>query len=163
MEGKSVSASAIQQYHEIFPQDLNPKKTMFGGKAMELIDRIAGTVAHKHSGRICVTLGMDSLRFLSPARMGEHLLLKAAVNRVWNRSMEIGVKIVAENFQSGESRHVVSAYLTFVALDESCQPTAITPVIPETDDEKRRYEKADQRREMRFALAKMMKKDSHQV
>jgi len=158
-QGKPVRASVVEQYHEIFPQDLNPKQTMFGGRVMELIDRIAGIVAHRHSGGICVTLGVDSLRFWNPAKMGETLLIKAAVNRVWTKSMEIGARIMAENFQTGELRHVVSAYLTFVALDENCKPIPILPVIPETGDEGRRYEKAEQRRQLRFQLAELMKKE----
>ena len=147
---KSPSESAIEQnVYKIFPNDLNSKYTVFGGLVMSLCDRTALIVAERHSGCTCVTAAVDSLNFLAPARSGETLVVKAAINRSWSSSMEIGVHVAAEDSHTGDSRHVVSAYLTFVALDGDGKPTTVPQVDPQTDDEKRRYEEAGRRREMR--------------
>ena len=147
---KSPRDSAIDQnVHKVFPNDLNSEYTVFGGLVMGLCDRTALIVAERHSGRTCVTAAVDSLNFLAPARSGETLIVKAAVNRTWNSSMEIGVYVAAENSHSGERRHVVSAYLTFVALDEAGRPVPVPALRPETDVELRRYEAAERRRNAR--------------
>ena len=149
--GKTVRESAINdQTAIVFPNDLNALGTLFGGRVMEMADRIAAVVAKRHSGRWCVTLGIDSVRFHAPARRGDVLVLKAAVNRVWRTSMEIGIKVFADDFRTFDRRHIVSAYFTFVALDDQFKPVEIPPVIPETEDEKRRYERADERRRARM-------------
>ncbi len=149
--GRAPSHSAVEQnVYKIFPNDLNAEQTVFGGLVMALCDRTALIVAERHSGTICVTAAVDSLNFLSPARTGETLLVKASVNRAWNTSMEIGVRVVAENSRTGEDRHVVSAYLTFVGLDQEGRPTTVPDVLPETDDEKRRYRSAQVRRDARL-------------
>ncbi len=151
MSGRAPSHSAVEHnVYKIFPNDLNAEQTVFGGLVMGLCDRTALIVAERHSGTICVTAAVDSLNFLSPARTGETLVVKASVNRAWNTSMEIGVRVVAENSRSGEVRHVVSAYLTFVGLDGTGRPTAVPDVVPETDDEKRRYRAAQVRRDARL-------------
>jgi acyl-CoA hydrolase len=148
----SPSESAVDQnVYKIFPNDLNSKYTVFGGLVMSLCDRTALIVAERHSGCTCVTAAVDSLNFLAPARSGETLVVKAAINRSWSSSMEIGVHVAAEDSHTGDARHVVSAYLTFVALDDDGKPTTVPPVEPQTDDEKRRYEEAGRRREMRLA------------
>ena len=148
---KPVRFSAVDYYpYEIFPQDLNPNNTVFGGVVLRAADHIAGVVAQKHTRKTCVTLLVDSVRFLAPARQGETLNFKTAVNRVWNTSLEIGVKVIAENYQTDETRHVLSAYFTFVAIDENGRPTAICPVTPETDEEKQRFEEAEIRRQLRL-------------
>src|SRR5438045_3777705 len=151
MTAKPVSASAINdQTAIVFPNDLNTLGTLFGGRVMEMADRVAAVVAKRHTGRNCVTLGIDSVRFLAGARHGDILIFKAGVNRVWRTSMEIGLKVFAEDFRTMQRKHIVSAYFTFVAVDENLCPTAIAPVIPETDDQKRRYNQADQRRQQRL-------------
>ena len=150
-DGKSPAESAVDQnVYKIFPNDLNSKYTVFGGLVMGLCDRTALIVAERHSGSTCVTAAVDSLNFLAPARSGETLVVKAAINRSWSSSMEIGVHVAAEDSHSGDTRHVLSAYLTFVALDDHDKPTAVPRVVPETTDEKRRYEEAGQRRESRL-------------
>jgi acyl-CoA hydrolase len=149
--GKSPAESSVgQNVYKVFPNDLNSEYTVFGGLVMGLCDRTALIVAERHSGETCVTAAVDSLNFLAPARSGETLIVKAAVNRSWRSSMEIGVHVAAENSHSGETRHVVSAYLTFVALDNHGRPTSVPPVEPVTDTEKRRFEQAGQRREARL-------------
>jgi len=149
--GKAPSESAIEQnVYKVFPNDLNSKYTVFGGLVMSLCDRVALIVAERHSGRPSVTAAVDSLNFLAPARAGDTLIIKAAVNRAWRSSMEIGVHVGAENSHTGEARHVVSAYLTFVALGEDGKPHSVPPVLPRTEVEKRRFEEAGQRREQRL-------------
>jgi acyl-CoA hydrolase len=150
---KSPSESAVEQnVYKIFPNDLNSERTVFGGLVMGLCDRTALIVAERHSGNSCVTAAVDSLNFLAPAHSGETLLVKAAVNRAWKSSMEIGVHVVAENSFNGDTRHVVSAYLTFVALDDSGAPTQVPAVLPQTDTELRRFEDAMVRRDARLAM-----------
>jgi acyl-CoA hydrolase len=149
---RSPSESAVDQnVYKIFPNDLNAKYTVFGGLVMGLCDRTALIVAERHSGCTCVTAAVDSLNFLAPARSGETLAVKAAINRSWSSSMEIGVHVAAEDSHTGDARHVVSAYLTFVALDDAGKPTAVPLVDPQTDDERRRYAEAGRRRELRLA------------
>ncbi|MEJ2275720.1 MAG: acyl-CoA thioesterase [Woeseiaceae bacterium] len=149
--GKSPAESKVEQnVHKIFPNDLNSEYTVFGGLVMGLCDRTALIVAERHSGRTCVTAAVDSLNFLAPARSGETLIVKASVNRAWRSSMEIGVHVAAENSHTGDIRHVVSAYLTFVALDDRGNPATVPAVVPGTDDEKRRFERAGLRRKARL-------------
>ena len=151
-KGKAPSASSVEQnVYKVFPNDLNSKYTVFGGLVMSLCDRTALIVAERHSGGTCVTAAVDSLNFLAPARAGDTLIVKAAVNRSWRSSMEIGVHVAAEDSFSGDTRHVVSAYLTFVALDEAGKTRKVPRVLPESADEKRRYEEAQQRRDGRLA------------
>ncbi|MDZ7770458.1 MAG: acyl-CoA thioesterase [Woeseia sp.] len=153
--GKSPAESAIvQNVYKIFPNDLNAEKTVFGGLVMGLCDRTALIVAERHTGSACVTAAVDSLNFLAPAGSGETLIVKAAVNRAWTTSMEIGVHVTAENSRDGERRHVVSAYLTFVAVDDSGKPTPVPPIVPKSDEDKRRYREAGERREARLAARK---------
>ena len=151
MQGKPVHESAINdQTAIVFPTDLNALGTLFGGRVMEMADVLCAIVARRHADRYCVTLGIDSVRFLAPARHGDILVFKAAVNRVWRTSMEVGVKVFADEGQTLARKHIVSAYFTFVAVDEHMNKVEIPPVIPETEDEKRRYGDADQRRQVRM-------------
>ena len=151
MEGKPVSASAvIDQVIEVFPNDLNPHGTLFGGRVMQIIDSLAAIVAKRHSGRVSVTLGIDSVRFQNPARRGDILVCMASVNRAWRTSMEVGVKVLAEDFRTLEQKEILVAYFTFVAIDDDHKPVEVIPVIPETADQKRRYHEAEHRRQMRL-------------
>jgi acyl-CoA hydrolase len=155
LAGKPVCESAINdQTAIVFPNDINVIGTLYGGRAMEMADEVAAIVAKRHSGRTCVTLGIDSVRFLAPARRGDILVIKAAVNRVWRTSMEVGLKILADDFRTGTRTHIVSAYFTFVGVDEDLKPVELAPVIPQSDEEKRRYEQADVRRKARMAVAR---------
>jgi len=151
-DGKTPSTSSVEQnVYKVFPNDLNSKYTVFGGLVMSLCDRTALIVAERHSGGTCVTAAVDSLNFLAPARAGDTLIVKAAVNRSWRSSMEIGVHVAAEDSFSGDTRHVVSAYLTFVALDENGKTRSVPPLLPESAVEKRRYKEAQLRRDGRLA------------
>lgn len=152
MQTKSPGDSAIEQnVYKVFPNDLNSKYTVFGGLVMSLCDRTALIVAERHSGHACVTAALDSLEFLAAANIGDTLIIKAAVNRTWRSSMEIGVRVSAENSLQGSVRHIVSAYLTFVALDDNGRPTSVPELIPQTEIEKQRYEDAARRRDQRLA------------
>jgi acyl-CoA hydrolase len=151
MEGKSPSASAIvDQVVEVFPNDLNAHGTLFGGRVMQIVDSLAAIVAKRHSGRVCVTLGIDSVRFLNPARRGDILVCMASINRAWRTSMEVGVKVLAEDFRTLQQREILSAYFTFVAVDDDHKPIEVIPVVPETPEQIQRYNQAGLRRERRL-------------
>ena len=152
---KTVKESSIEgHHHEIFPNDLSPNNTVFGGRIMEIADMLAAACAKKHSGKTCATLMVDSLRFVSPAKRGEILIFYAAVNRAWKTSMEVGIKVITAASPEGESRKVVSAFFTLVSLDQFNNPSPTCEVVPESEEEKRRYEEAQERREVRIAHAK---------
>lgn len=151
MEGKPVSASAIiDQVVEVFPNDLNPHGTLFGGKVLQVADNLAAIVCKRHSNKVCVTLGIDSVRFINPARHGDILVCKSSINRTWRTSLEVGVKVIAEDFRTLEQKDILTAYFTFVAVDDDLKPVEVNPVIPETPDEWRRYEQAEIRRNLRL-------------
>jgi acyl-CoA hydrolase len=150
MEAKPVSASAAEFTHLVLPSDTNALGSIFGGRIMEWTDIGAAIVASRHCRKVAVTASMDALHFISPIRLGDIVILKASVNFTHRTSMEIGVRIESENPLSGDRRHTASAYLTFVALDESGNPTEVPPVQPETTEEKRRFQEGQRRRDERM-------------
>jgi acyl-CoA hydrolase len=133
----------------VLPNDANPLNALLGGRLMHWIDLAGAMAAHRHSRQYVVTASIDHLDFLVPVRVGDFVVLRSSVNRVYHTSMEVGVKVWVENYRSQENRHVSSAYLTFVAIDAAGNHMAVPPVVPETEDEKRRYEDAAHRREIR--------------
>jgi acyl-CoA hydrolase len=156
---KTVASTAVDSHtYKIFPNDLNSNQTVFGGLVMATLDRICLVVAERHAEQVCVTASVDALHFLAPAHAGEILIFKAALNRSWNASMEVGIKVLAENFRTGKHRHVVSAYFTFVALDEEGCTVGVPAVIPETTIEKRRFKEAGLRRERRLQIAEEIRR-----
>ena len=120
---------------------------------MHWIDVAGALAAHRHSLQYVVTASIDHLDFLVPVRVGDIVILRSSVNRVFHTSMEVGVKVWVENYHTETKKHVSSAYLTFVAVDQAGNRLPVAPVIPETDDEKRRHEGALRRREIRRAEA----------
>lgn len=143
---KQASESAVEMTQIVLPSHGNALGTVFGGQVAAWIDICAAVAAMRHARNIVVTASMDDLHFMAPAHVGEVLVLRAHVNRAFGTSMEVGVRVEAENPLTGEHRHTATAYLTFVSLDVEGRRVAVPPVIPETDDEKRRYEQADLRR-----------------
>jgi acyl-CoA hydrolase len=133
----------------VLPNDANPLNALLGGRLMHWIDMAAAMAAHRHSRQYVVTASIDHLDFLVPVRVGDIVILRSSVNRVYRTSMEVGVKVWVENYHTESTQHVSSAYLTFVAVDASGRRLPVAPVIPETDEEKRRYEDALRRRELR--------------
>jgi acyl-CoA hydrolase len=152
MTPKAVRES-VSEYSELaLPNDANGLGNVLGGKVMHLVDLAAALAALRHARRPVVTASVDYMNFLHPVKIGQLILLRSSVNRVFRSSMEIGVKVWVEDLQTGAVRHTSSAYLTFVALDASGQTVPIPPVIPETEDEKRRYEEAARRRDYRLEM-----------
>jgi len=148
---RPVAASAVREHiYKVFPNDMNANATVFGGMVMATIDRISLVVSERHSGHVCVTASVDSVHFMAAARTGDTLIFSAACNRAWNTSMEIGCRVIAEDSYSGERRHIVSAYSTFVALDEDHKPVAVPGLVCESEAEKQRFEEAGLRREGRL-------------
>jgi acyl-CoA hydrolase len=121
------------------------------------VDLAAAIAGMRHAQRPVVTASVDSLHFLAPVHIGELITLRASVNRVFRTSMEIGVKVTTEKLLTGEQTHTCSAYLTFVALDRDGRAVPIVPVIPETEEEKRRFEHAGERRAYRLATRDRLK------
>lgn len=146
---RPVRQSQSQMAEVVLPNDANPLGNLLGGKLMHMIDIAGALAAHRHSRSYVVTASMDHIDFLLPVHIGDLLILKSSVNRAFNTSMEVGVKCWVENYIAGTTRHVASAYLTFVAVDQHGRRHAVPPVVPESDEEKRRYEDAGRRREAR--------------
>ncbi len=152
LPGKAVRES-VSEYSELaLPNDANSLGNVLGGKVMHLVDLAAAMAAIRHSRRPCVTASVDSLHFLHPVRIGQLIVLRSSVNRVFRTSMEVGVQVETEELLTGRKLHTCSAYLTFVALDDDRHATAIPPVIPESEDEHRRFREAGERREYRLAM-----------
>jgi len=146
---RAVRESQSQMAEEVLPNDANPLGTLLGGRLMHLIDIAGAMAAHRHSRSHVVTASMDHIDFHQAVHIGDLLILKSSVNRAFNTSMEVGVKCWVENYIAGTTRHVASAYLTFVAVDERGKHRAVPPVVAETEEEKRRYEDAGRRRDLR--------------
>jgi acyl-CoA hydrolase len=157
MEGKAVRESASEYSELALPNDANGLGNMLGGKVMHLVDLAAAMAGLRHAHQPIVTASVDSLHFLHPVHIGELIILRSSVNRVFRSSMEIGVKVMTEKLLTGERLHTCSAYLTFVAVDREGKAIAIAPVIPETEDEIRRYRQAGERREYRLAMRNRLK------
>ena len=152
MTPKAVRESASEYSELALPNDANGLGNVLGGKVMHLVDLAGALAAIRHARRPVVTASVDHMNFLHPVKIGQLILLKSSVNRVFRSSMEIGVKVWVEDLRTGAVRHTSSAYLTFVALDANGQTVPIPPVIPETEDEKRRYEEAARRRDYRLEM-----------
>jgi uncharacterized protein (TIGR00369 family) len=149
MEGKRVSDSAVMMAQLMNPEDANPAGNVHGGVIMKLIDNAAGVVAARHARSNVVTASIDRLDFIRPAFIGDLVILRASLNHAGRTSVEVGVRVEAENLLTGDVRHTASAYLTFVALDKNGSPLEVPRLILETDDDRRRNQEAMARREMR--------------
>jgi len=151
MDGKRVKDSSVIMAQMMIPQDANPAGNVHGGVVVKIIDEAAGVVAARHARSNVVTASIDRLDLHTPVLVGDVLFFKASLTFVGSTSMEIGVRVEAENLMTGEVRHAASAYLTYVALDRHGRPTPVPLLILETEEEKRRYREAKSRHEMRHA------------
>ncbi len=149
---KYVKDSQIEMTELVLPNDTNQLGNLLGGRLMHWMDIAAAVAAQRHTNRICVTAAVDQLSFHHPIKLGEIVRLKASVNRTFNTSLEVGVKVIAENQLTGEAKIANKAYFTFVALDENHNRVKVCPIIPQTKDEKRRYKEALIRRKRRLKL-----------
>jgi len=147
---KKASESYIIMTELVLPQHTNQLGNLLGGQLMHWIDICAALSAAKHSQRVCVTASVDKIDFHHPIKLGDAVTLEASVNRAFNTSMEIGVKVFAQSFKKDLKIHSNTAYLTFVSVDDNANPVKTRQIIPETEDEKRRYEEALDRRENRL-------------
>ena len=131
--------------------EANNAGNVHGGVIMYMCDEVAGIAAVRHSGCRVVTAAMDRMTFLHPVYVSDLVTVKASVNAAWRSSMEVGVRVEAENVRTGDTTHTSTAYLTMVALDDEGRPVAVPPVAPETPEEQRRAREAQLRRDNRLA------------
>lgn len=150
VEGKRVRDSQVILARQMLPSDANPMGTVHGGAILHMIDEAAGAAAIRHARRVCVTVALDSMTFYSPVRVGNLVTCRASLNWVGRTSMEVGVRVEAEDLLSGEITHTNSAYLVFVALDRAGQPAAVPPLRLESKEERRRWAEAEARQEERL-------------
>ncbi|NUN52397.1 MAG: acyl-CoA thioesterase [Planctomycetaceae bacterium] len=134
----------------VLPNDANIHGSVLGGRVMHLVDICGAIAANRHSGSGVVTAAVDEIEFLHPVPVGHLLLLRGSVNFASRTSMEVGVKVWSENPRTGERLHTSSAYLTFVAVDREGNPVPVPPALAETEDERRRYAGAEERRALRL-------------
>ncbi|HEX2234246.1 MAG TPA: acyl-CoA thioesterase [Thermoleophilaceae bacterium] len=151
MEPRHPSDSSSELTRWMGIQDANNAGNVHGGVIMKACDEAAGIAAVRHSGRRVVTAGMDRMTFLHPVMVGHLVTFRASVNAAWRTSMEVGVRVEAENVRTGEVTHTSTAYLTMVALDDDGRPTAVPPIAPATPDEIRRERESQLRRDTRLA------------
>lgn len=146
---RPVADSQSEMAEIVLPNDANPLGALLGGRLMHWIDLAGAMAAHRHSRSYAVTASVDHIDFLVPVRVGDLVIFRSSVNRVFRTSMEVGVKVFVENYLADKYEHVASAYLTFVAVDANGKHLPVAAVIPETDEQKRRYDDAGRRREIR--------------
>jgi acyl-CoA hydrolase len=147
MMPRPVGDSQSEMNEIVLPNDTNPLGALLGGRLMHWIDLAGAMAAHRHSRNYVVTAAIDHLDFWTPVHVGDLVILRSSVNRVFNTSMEVGVKVWVENYLLDQCQHVSSAYLTFVAVDGGGRHVPVPAVIPETEEQRRRYEDAGRRRE----------------
>ncbi len=148
---RGAYASQSEMTELILPNDANTLGNLLGGRLMHLIDLVAAMAAYRHARTHVVTASMDHIDFIAPVHVGDLLILKSRVNRGYRTSMEVGVKVWAENAIEGTHRHVASAYLTFVAVNAAGVPVPIPQLLTEDEEGERRFQDAGRRREQRQA------------
>src|ERR1700761_105711 len=144
---RGVAESQSEMTELILPNDTNTLGNLLGGRLMHFIDLVGAMAAYRHSRTHVVTASMDHIDFIAPVHVGDLLILKSSLNRAFRTSMEVGVKVWVEHTIDGSLRHVASAYLTFVAVDQQGRRVRVSPLEAETAEDKRRYEDAGRRRE----------------
>ncbi len=156
---RTVASTQSETTEIILPNDTNMLGHLLGGRLMQFIDLTAAMAAYRHSRSPVVTAAMDHIDFIQPVHLGDLVTLRSSVNRAFTTSMEVGVKVWAENPRTGAVVHVASAYLVFVAIDEQGRPQMVPRLLPETPDEIRRYEDALRRRKYREAESARRKQE----
>lgn len=151
---KRISDSQVRLALPMNPDMANALGNVHGGMIMKLVDEAGGFAAMKHARNVTVTVAMDSMTFLSPVKIGALVSLNASVNWVGRTSIEVGIRVEAENVLTGQITHTNSAYLVYVALDQFGQPTPVPPLIVETEEEERRWEEGAARQAHRLAITK---------
>ena len=146
---RTVAESQSERSEIVLPADSNALGNLFGGRLMQYIDLVGAMAASRHARAYTVTASMDHLDFVAPVKVGDMLILKASVNRAFRTSMEVGVRAMVEDVRAQRVRHVSSAYLTFVAMDREGNRLVVPQVVPQTEHQRRRFEDAGRRREMR--------------
>lgn len=157
-DARPVSRSEFTMTQLMTPLDANLFGNVFGGVVLAAVDKIAYVSASRHAGRPCVTASFDQVDFREPIGIGELVTLKASVNYVGRTSLEIGVRVTAEEVDGSQKRHTNSCYVTVVAIDESGRPTPVPKLIIENEEQYRRYRDADERRRARLQLAEQRKR-----
>lgn len=153
MKGKPISVSRSEMAEVVLPAETNLLGKLLGGHVMHLVDVVAAMAASRHANSYVVTASVDYIDFRNPINLGEIVILKAQVNRVFRTSMEVGVKVFSENALTGERKHTTTAYVTFVALDSITRvPKLVPSLILKTNEEKRRWREAGERRKARLAM-----------
>jgi len=143
MEGKPVFASALFDYDLVIDPDyLRLDGSLLEGRFMQIVTSVAMMVASRHAECVCIAVGIDSLRFRKKVYRGDKLRCHASVNRTWRSTLEVGIKVVADDFRSLDQKEVFSAYFTFAAVDDDCQPVEIVPVVPESQEQIKRFTEA---------------------
>jgi acyl-CoA hydrolase len=153
---KTPRASRVETAQIVLPGLTNTHGTIFGGILMQWIDIAAGIASARHSGGAVVTASIDRLHFLSPVQLGEIVILQAQVNFAGRTSMEVGVRVFAENQVTFERRQTTRAYVTFVGVDGKGRPREVPPLVLETAEERRRYKEAQARRAVRLRERRAM-------
>jgi uncharacterized protein (TIGR00369 family) len=150
MLGKRVADSQITLNQLMLPHHTNPMGNVHGGEIMKLVDETGALCAIRHAQRPVVTLAIDSMTFHSPVHVGDLVALSASLNWVGRSSIEVGVRVIAENPLTGEQTHTNTAYLVYIALDENGRPTEVPRLTLETDEERRRWVEAEARQQRRL-------------
>jgi acyl-CoA hydrolase len=148
---RPVRESQHETSELMMPQDASLLGNVFGGVMLSMMDKAAAISAFRHARLVCVTASIDRVDFREPIHVGDLVIMKASVNFAGHTSMEVGVRVEAEDLIAGVRRHTNSCYLTFVAVDRSGRPVAVPPLLPETPDEIRRHAAAIERRRVRLA------------
>ena len=147
---RTVRESQHETSEIMMPQHANNLGHVFGGVVLSMMDRTAAVSAIRHARTACVTVSIDRVDFREPIHLGDLVVMKASVNYVGRTSMEVGVRVEAEDLLTGARRHTNSCYLTFVSVDRRGRPQPVPAIVPETEVEKRRYEAAQERRRRRL-------------
>lgn len=147
---KTVKESQVEMTELVLPNDTNRLGNLLGGRLMHMMDIAGAIAAARHTQRVCVTASVDEMNFLHPIKEGDIVILQASVNRVFNTSMEVGIRVTLEDPLTGHRQHANSAYFTYVAIDDNGKPVKVDPIRPVTKEERRRYADAARRRQLRL-------------